>query len=241
MSIANWKEREKEQRQNDILSVTEKLFFKKGYEDVSMNDIAKEVGLGKSTLYFYFDNKESLFLAIVLRATRILSEMIKEAVEEEETDLKKLSAFKEAYNLFSTKYPGYYWAYKYFQSGRFDVESMVSLEHEHQVKTLVKQRSTKYPDSLDNISPANHYAIEIIELRREIFATVYRSIKKGIDEGIFRPEINPAETAVMLTIITEGVQNIQPDLVRKLEKYGIDQEKFKSDSKKFISYILLDK
>ena len=53
MSIANWKEREKEQRRNDILDVAEKLFFSKGYDNVSMSGIAKKVGLGKATLYIY--------------------------------------------------------------------------------------------------------------------------------------------------------------------------------------------
>ena len=72
MSLIARKELEKEQRRNDILNAAEKLFFSKGYENVSLKDIAKEVKLGRSTLYLYFENKEELFFAVVLRGTRIL-------------------------------------------------------------------------------------------------------------------------------------------------------------------------
>ncbi|HNS26422.1 MAG TPA: helix-turn-helix domain-containing protein, partial [Methanobacteriaceae archaeon] len=45
MSIIKRREREKRQRENAIINAAEKLFFSKGYDDVSMNDIAREVEL----------------------------------------------------------------------------------------------------------------------------------------------------------------------------------------------------
>ena len=66
MSLAKWKEREKEQRQNDIINAARKLFADKDFDEVSMDEIAREVGLGKSTLYLYFKNKESLYFAVDL-------------------------------------------------------------------------------------------------------------------------------------------------------------------------------
>lgn len=40
------------------MDAAEKLFFSKGYDDVSLGDIAQEVELNKATIYFYFENKE---------------------------------------------------------------------------------------------------------------------------------------------------------------------------------------
>jgi len=40
VSIAERKEREKEQRRNDITNAAEKLFFSRGYDSVSMDEIA---------------------------------------------------------------------------------------------------------------------------------------------------------------------------------------------------------
>ncbi|MDZ4171628.1 MAG: TetR family transcriptional regulator, partial [Methanobacteriaceae archaeon] len=50
MSLAKWKEREKEQRQNDIIDAARKLLVDKDFDEISMHEIAGKVGLGKSTL-----------------------------------------------------------------------------------------------------------------------------------------------------------------------------------------------
>ncbi|MCC7557829.1 MAG: TetR/AcrR family transcriptional regulator, partial [Methanobacteriaceae archaeon] len=41
MSIVERREREKKKRKNDIINAAERLFFSKGYDNVSMNDIAQ--------------------------------------------------------------------------------------------------------------------------------------------------------------------------------------------------------
>ena len=47
-----------------IINISEKLFFKYNYTSVSLNEIAKKAGISKATLYYYFNNKESLYLEI---------------------------------------------------------------------------------------------------------------------------------------------------------------------------------
>src|SRR5665647_1171720 len=107
MSMKEIKEQEKEQRRNYILDVAEKLFFSRGYDDVSMDDIANEVELNKATLYLYFKNKESLFFAIVLRGVRILHAMVSEGVKNCENGIKILYLTGIAYFNFVNKYPDY--------------------------------------------------------------------------------------------------------------------------------------
>ncbi len=61
MSTADRREREKEKRRNDIIDVAEKLIFSKGYENVTMDDIARETELARGTLYLYFKNKDGAY------------------------------------------------------------------------------------------------------------------------------------------------------------------------------------
>ena len=61
MSLGKWKEREKEQRRNDIINAAKKFFADRDFDEVSMDEIAENMGLGKSTLYLYFKNKEALY------------------------------------------------------------------------------------------------------------------------------------------------------------------------------------
>jgi AcrR family transcriptional regulator len=47
-----------------ILDAAETLLHKYGYSKTSLDDIAKEAGLGKGTIYYYFESKEEIFIAV---------------------------------------------------------------------------------------------------------------------------------------------------------------------------------
>jgi len=44
-----------------ILTTAFKLFFQKGYKEVTMSELVKESGLSKGAFYHYFDSKEELY------------------------------------------------------------------------------------------------------------------------------------------------------------------------------------
>ncbi len=48
-----------------ILEVSRVLFAKFGYKKTTMEDIALELHKGKSSLYYYFKNKEEIFQAVI--------------------------------------------------------------------------------------------------------------------------------------------------------------------------------
>jgi len=234
MAVSNWKEREREQRCNDILDAAETLFFSKGYDNVSMNSIAKEVGLGKATLYIYFDNKEELFYGVVLRGISILSTMIKEKVEKEDTGLKKIIAFKKAYGEFIKTYPEYFQSYKYFQSGRFDISDILDNDYkEIMMKSLF---SIHIPSNFLN---TNETIKEIFKLREEILFTLYKSIKLGIKEGTIESNVDPLKITAIQILTCENIGNLPFDFRMMLESKGVNYEKFTKDLDDFISQLFI--
>nr|WP_319374636.1 TetR/AcrR family transcriptional regulator [uncultured Methanobacterium sp.] len=108
MTISDRKEREKEMRRKDIIDTAEKLFFEKGYENISMADIAKGTELGRSTLYLYFKNKKEIYLAISIRGTQILNKMFQENYNKGETGIEKVEMLLDAFYRFYKEYPAYY-------------------------------------------------------------------------------------------------------------------------------------
>ncbi len=48
-----------------IIAVARDLFHKKGYSKTTMEDIAKALNKGKSSLYYYFRSKEDIFAALI--------------------------------------------------------------------------------------------------------------------------------------------------------------------------------
>ena len=52
-------------KRNDIILAAEKVFFKKGYLNATMDDVTKEAGFSKRTIYKYFNSKEQLYFEIM--------------------------------------------------------------------------------------------------------------------------------------------------------------------------------
>ncbi len=203
MSLAKWKEREKEQRRNDIIDAARTLLVDRDFNEVSMNEIAKEVGLGKGTLYLYFKNKESLYFAIVLRGIRIWDEMIKEEVKKVNTGFEKFIAYGNANREFSNKYPDYF-------------------------RLLYSPTSIKKQFDMDKMNSSEEFQ-EVRELFKEIMSVGIDSIQKGIDDGEIRPDVDPVEAAILLSVIYNGKVNMGDWAKEMLESRGIDEPKFTSD------------
>lgn len=58
-------------RKNEILNIAESLFYSKGYNKTTINDILNESGIAKGTLYYYFKSKEEIMDAIIMRIIEI--------------------------------------------------------------------------------------------------------------------------------------------------------------------------
>ena len=65
MGITERREREKEQRKNDIIDAAECVFFKKGHEVATMDDVARNLGMSKKTLYKHVSDKNDLVFKVL--------------------------------------------------------------------------------------------------------------------------------------------------------------------------------
>lgn len=91
------RESNKAQKKETFLSAAEKLFIQKGFENTSIDEVAKEAGLTKRTLYQYFVNKEDLFYAVALKGVKQLLTAYEGAMKKGNTTLEKISLGNKAY------------------------------------------------------------------------------------------------------------------------------------------------
>lgn len=68
-------------KKDKIMKAAIKLFAQKGYYGCSMQDIADAVDLTKATLYFYFKNKEELYLSILKEEFSLYRETLEKSIE----------------------------------------------------------------------------------------------------------------------------------------------------------------
>ncbi|HUV79194.1 MAG TPA: TetR/AcrR family transcriptional regulator [Desulfobacterales bacterium] len=61
--MSGLRETKKKKTRQAILDAAIKLFSEKGFEKTSVDELAKEAGVGKSTIYGYFHTKNEIFLA----------------------------------------------------------------------------------------------------------------------------------------------------------------------------------
>jgi AcrR family transcriptional regulator len=105
MGIAERKEREKQQRKEEIVMAAEKVFFNKGFELTTMDDIAEVAELSKGTLYLYFKSKEDLHLAVARKSIRMLKTVTLQSTKGKGNALEKLGRMGRACIAFSRTNP----------------------------------------------------------------------------------------------------------------------------------------
>ncbi|WP_242840281.1 TetR/AcrR family transcriptional regulator [Agathobaculum desmolans] len=76
--------KEAEERKNEILDVAGRLFGEQGYDATSTNDILKEIGIARGTLYYHFKSKEEILDAMIDRMTEQILEKAKSIVKQTE-------------------------------------------------------------------------------------------------------------------------------------------------------------
>lgn len=67
LTTTDRKEREKERHMTEIIDAAEKLLYEKGFNNVTMDEIADTVEISKGSGNLIFKNKDSLFFAFVDR------------------------------------------------------------------------------------------------------------------------------------------------------------------------------
>jgi AcrR family transcriptional regulator len=78
---------------NAILDASRDLFAKFGYKKTTMEDIANALRKGKSSLYYYFKNKEEIFQAVIELESDLLYTKLEEVVKSGNPPKEKLSNY----------------------------------------------------------------------------------------------------------------------------------------------------
>ena len=65
-----------------ILETASNLFIRRGYEGTTMQDIALELGISRSALYYYFKNKEEILASLTEGLTIAAQQLASQVVEQ---------------------------------------------------------------------------------------------------------------------------------------------------------------
>lgn len=76
------RERRREHSRAEILDATRRVLFREGIAATTLDAVAREVGVSKTAIYYYFESKEALLFEIVFAAFETHAKAVHDAVEQ---------------------------------------------------------------------------------------------------------------------------------------------------------------
>lgn len=80
-----------------IIDIAGDMFLKFGFKSVTMDDIAKEIGISKKTIYKYFDNKDHLVDDTVLFVQKEIDSIIENIMKQNFNAIEENFAIKKVF------------------------------------------------------------------------------------------------------------------------------------------------
>lgn len=158
-----------------IIKTAETLFEQNGFESTSMNDIAREAGYSKATLYVYFKNKEEIVNCIILQSMKLLYDRIQISTQTESNLLARYDGICHELTAYCDAYPLYF-------------------------QTLIQEINVDVNNP--ETPPVFH---DIFEVGEKINGLIGIFLKDGIDQGIFRSDIKIPETVFFFWASLSGI------------------------------------
>ncbi|MBN2165664.1 MAG: TetR/AcrR family transcriptional regulator [Marinilabiliaceae bacterium] len=124
---------------NAILEVARNLFSKYGYKKTTMEDIAQALGKGKSSLYYYFKNKEDIFQAVIDWEEDILFSSLREIIQEPVSADKKMEKYIEVRMETIRELENYHKAINTDSNSNFDFLDYIKGKSEQEEALMIEQ------------------------------------------------------------------------------------------------------
>ena len=106
--IAARREEEKERRRAEILDAAQALYLEKGWDALTVDQVARSARLSRALVYVYFRDKEELLFAIGERAMHLLRDRFREAAARHVRGLDQIEAIGRAYMSYAYEFPHYF-------------------------------------------------------------------------------------------------------------------------------------
>lgn len=163
------------QKESIIIDAAEKVFMQHGYDNTKMEDIAKELGMSKGTIYFYMGSKENLYMAITHRGMqRLIDEYHQISFDNKENKgVDAVIALMKAFMEFSQEH---------------------FLYTEAVLNYLSFSRSTGRGLRDDKVTSAMReslYYQKVLMIEDAPMQIVIKEIRRGVEDGSIRNNVRP--------------------------------------------------
>ncbi|MCX8122729.1 MAG: TetR/AcrR family transcriptional regulator [Spirochaetes bacterium] len=190
---------EREQKLIRFIEIAQEIFFQKGYDATTIDEVAYRAGYNKRTLYHYFKDKEELFLAVVLKGLKLFNEKLQEAFNNPIEGHTILYSIGKAFFSFFLEHPQYF----------------------NMIMTYEARNCIYYP--IQHYQDIGFYKNECQKIADKNTEIILNAIEIGIKEGSINTTLTPRQLMVILWGQVFGITQII--MIRQTyfkEAFGID-------------------
>ncbi|WP_304517422.1 TetR/AcrR family transcriptional regulator [Cecembia rubra] len=181
----------REKKTKLILEVAIKLFTEKGYAATTMDEVAKTAGISKGLSYFYFKNKEDLYMAVTKKAFDELKGVFRDIFKQKgKTGLQMLTDLASDY-------------IKFAQANRMYNDAILNFMGIMQLYTQESGRQQIHPLILES----EHFQ-KLLDIHHDCGKLGIQMVSQGIKDGSIRPELQPEVTFYTIWSMIIGYERL---------------------------------
>jgi AcrR family transcriptional regulator len=176
-----------------IIDAAREVFFRDGFMEANLDEVARLAGVAKGTLYRYFDSKAELYVAVLAHNGEIFEQKMRDSVADTAAAppdlIREMGRFYFDHWMQNPEYFQIFWA----------------IENQSVIGELP-------PGVIDEVTRLWEKCVELLA----------RIIQRGIDAGSFRP-CDAWEVADILWTVANGlIQTESSEARRRLRRRGLD-------------------
>ena len=189
-------------RRKLIIDAAKAIFFDKGFENSTMEDIAHKAGYSKGSLYSYFNSKNEICFTIVNDYFSKIVDFIEVVSEMNSTGLEKIVAVKEAFlrdYTENSEFCNIYETFKYHRNQCSEIEDEIKVNklYSSKIKKLfisiiqagIKDKSIKSSVDVEKLSQAfwnekNCFIAEVMFKDINAYDYLFNLIVESITEDV---------------------------------------------------------
>ncbi len=130
------------ERKDQIVRATVECITKHGYNNFSMQDVARTAGVSKGIIHYYFLNKDDLMMSVLDRVAGDIESVLAEGMSKKDSPLEKLRIFVSvSFNVVrSTK--------EYYQ---VNMDFWTQINQKSEVRQVISSHYAKFREGVSNV------------------------------------------------------------------------------------------
>ncbi|HAS57667.1 MAG TPA: TetR family transcriptional regulator [Algoriphagus sp.] len=192
-----------------ILDSAIALFTSKGFQATRMEDVAKKAGISKGLSYFYFKNKEDLFMALTKKAFDQLKDEFRDEWSNRSRGKSGLAMLSDLIIRISN----------FAKNNQILYDSVINF-----LDLMKKYNSEKERESINALILESVHFQKLLEIHHEPAKLGILMVSHGIKDGSITPELQPEITFYTIWSMMIGFEKMRGPIEYEAKEVKINPE-----------------